>query len=190
MSSPSKFAIIIPPQDISCDPGCLERLANGDRSAFAWLYKNYSKRIYDYAMLITANESTSEDIVQEVFLKLWQHRQKLPDVKDFNGYLYIIYRNHIRDVLNKHEKETIVRKVYFRDTSVTVHIPDEILVYKEKQQFIAQAVNRLPHRQKLVYKLSREHGWKRERIAQELKISPLTVREQLRKATKSLKKNF
>src|SRR5687768_12927844 len=118
MHIPDKFNVIIPPQDIACEPGCLERLSLGDRQAYAWVYKNYCKKVYDYAMLMTRNDAMSEDVVQEVFLKLWQHRAKLSFVKDFNAYMYMLYRNHILDVLKGQQKETNVRGEYYRDAAM------------------------------------------------------------------------
>ena len=70
MSLPDRFKMITTPQDIACNPDCIQRPANDDRTAFEWIYKNYSKKIFDYAFLMTGNETMSEDIVQEIFLKL------------------------------------------------------------------------------------------------------------------------
>ena len=68
---PGKFDIIIPPQDIICEPGLQGKLANGDSKAFAWVYKNYCKRVYNYALLMTNNSTQSEDIVHDIFIKIW-----------------------------------------------------------------------------------------------------------------------
>lgn len=184
---PGKFNVIIPPQDITCDPDCLERLASGDRQAYAWMYKNYCKKVYDYAMVMTGNEAMSEDVVQEVFLKLWQHREKVRAVENFNAYLYILYRNHVLDVLKGQQKEIRVRHVYCRELAVPCITVNEIISYKEKELAMAQAVKRLPQQQQLVYKLSREYGWKRDQIAKELKIAPNTVKAHIQKALRFLK---
>src|SRR6266496_1881967 len=107
MSLSDKFKIIIPPQDVNCNPEYIRGLANGDKEAFAWIYKNYCRKIFDYAMLITGSKEQGEDVVQEVFIKLWKHRAKLKEVKDFNGYLYMLYKNHVMDVLRRQRIKTV-----------------------------------------------------------------------------------
>lgn len=190
MSFQQKFTIVIPPQDIACDPGCLIKLANGDKEAYAWVYKNYCKKVYDYALLITGNEAVSEDIVQEVFLKLWQHRQKLKSIENFNNYLYILYRNHIMDVMKGRQKELSVRHEYCDDVQFTDILPDDIIDGKQALQKMEKIVMQLPRQQQLVYKLSREHGWKRDQIAEEMKIRPNSVKTHLQLALKFLKKKL
>jgi RNA polymerase sigma-70 factor (ECF subfamily) len=190
MQLPDKFTIIIPPQDIAGFPGCLTSLANGDRAAFGWLYRNYCRKVYDYAMLMTNNEHLSEDIVQDVFCKIWQHREKLKVVGDFNAYLYMLYKNHVLDVLRGNQRETRVRQTYFQDTVTRGMLPDEIISHKEMEQAVMRAVKLLPKQQQLVYKLSREQGWKREVIAKELKVSPLTVKGHIQKALGKLREDL
>jgi len=190
MSLTHKFTIIIPPQDISCQPGILEKLANGDREAFAWIYKNYSKKIYDYAFLMTGNEVMSEDVVQETFLKLWKHREKLASIENFNSYLYILYRNYIMDVIKDQKKEISAREAYCRDAKLSDIITDEIIDHKQTQELVAKVVKQLPPQQQMVYKLSREYGWKRHRIAKELRLSPFTVKKHLQLSLKFLKKKI
>ena len=105
MNLPEKFAVIIPPKDISMNPGCLQRLTAGDRKAFQWLYDNYSPKVYDYAFLMTGDIQQSEDIVQEVFLKIWIHRDKMQHVNNFNGYIHMIIRNHILTQIRDRKRE-------------------------------------------------------------------------------------
>ena len=184
------FEIIIPPQDIACEPGLLQKLANGDQYAYAWVYKNYCRKVFDYAMLMTRNEAMSEDVVQEVFLKLWQHREKLRTVENFNSYLFTLYRNHIWDVLKGQQKEISVRHAYYRDAAIPEMTVDDIIDYKERQQVIARAVKQLPQKRQLIYKLIRERGWRRQEIAKELKIAPNTVKVQMQKALRFLTKKL
>ena len=181
---------IIPPQDIACEPGMQEKLANGDRNAFEWVYKNYTKKIYDYALLMTRNETMSEDIVQEVFLKLWLHKEKLNTVKDFNAYLHILYKNHILDVLKRQQKEISVRQEYNRNAAAFEMKADAIIDYNETRRVIAKAVKQLPQQRQQVYILGRECGWKREQIAKELNIAPNTVKEVMQNALRFLKKEI
>ena len=185
MKLSDKFRVIIPPQDIACEPGVLDRLADGDRDAYGWVYKNYCEKVFDYAMLMTGNEAMSEDMVQEVFLKVWQHRKKLKVVEDFNGYLYILYRNHILDAMKRQQKETSVRHEYYKKTKDI--FVDDCIGCKETQQAITKAVQQLPQQRQLVYTLGREYGWTREEIANKLNVAQNTVKAQMQQALRFLK---
>jgi len=187
---PNKFNVIIPPQDIKINPDCLERLAAGNSEAYEWVYKNYCRKVYDYAMLMTRNEAISEDVVQETFLKVWQHREKLRAIENFNSYLFILYRNYIRDVLKGQQKEISVRHEYYRDSAIPEITVDDTIDYKETQQLIARAVKQLPQQRQLIYKLVREQGWKRQEIAKELQIAPNTVKAQMQKTLRFLIKKL
>lgn len=187
MSLSEKFIIIIPPQDISVNPDCLQRLVAGDAQAFQWLYKNYSRKVYDYAFLMTHNVHQSEDIVQEVFLKIWMHRAKLKNVDNFNGYVHTIVKNHTVDQMRSQAKEQYNLREFVSYASGTIAVHPENLEYKQGQQILKDAIRSLPPRQQLAYTLRREHGWKRDRIAQELNVSPSTVKAHIQKAIRFIK---
>src|SRR5688500_18000810 len=101
MSFTKKFQVIIPPQKISEKPDCLNNLSKGDSNAFEWLYKNYSRKVFDYAFLLTGEAATSEDIVQEVFLMIWFKREKLSAIENFDAWLHTISRNYVVDQIKK-----------------------------------------------------------------------------------------
>lgn len=130
----NKFEIIIPPNDIACDAGCLQRLADGDQKAYTWVYKNYCKKVYDYALLITKNATLSEDIVQQVFLNLWNNRERLRTVNMFNGYLYMLYHNYILDILKKEEVEKNTRVKYCFHIQQASTITQETIAYNEARR--------------------------------------------------------
>ena len=142
--------------------------------------------MYDYALLMTGNLHLSEDIVQEVFLKIWMHRAKMQSVDNFNGYIHIIVRNHTLSHLRGQEKEQSNLREYSRFKPAAESVTEENIEKKERDQIIKEGVRRLPPRQQIAYTLRREHGWKRERIARELNISPFTVKGHIQKAIKSL----
>ena len=187
MSSSEKFTIIIPPQDIAVKPDCLKRLAKGDPEAFQWLYKNYCGKVYDYAFLMTGNMHLSEDIVQEVFLKIWMHRARLTSIENFNGYVHIMVKNYTLSHLRNQAKEQCNLREYGKFKSAIASVGNENIEYKEREQILKEGVKLLPPRQQLVYILRREHGWKREQIAEKLKLSPLTVKTHIKKAIKSIR---
>jgi len=188
MSLSDKFTIIIPPQDIVCNPDCVLRLANGDREAFEWIYKNYSKKIYDYALLLTGNAAESDDIVQDIFLRLWNGRENLRGVQNFNSYLNIMARNFVASFFEKKEKQKFHLKEYR-------YIADKFVQQKNARteywcdniQILKKGIEKLPSQQKIVYKMRREEGLKRNQIAEQLNISPFTVQNHIQKSLQFLK---
>jgi RNA polymerase sigma-70 factor (ECF subfamily) len=101
----AQFNTIIPPQDIEHHPQCLQRIAKGDGNAFEWLYKNYCSKLYHYILLLTNEPPLAKDIVQEIFLKLWVHREKLLSVSNFNAYLYACAKNLLTDQQRRQQRE-------------------------------------------------------------------------------------
>lgn len=174
----AKFNIIIPPQDIQENPECLARIAAGDARAFEWLYKNYCKRIYDYLLLLTNDAHLSEDLVQEIFLKVWTQREKLTEIKNFNAYLYISAKNLITDGWRKRstEKQVIKNITYTTETETSAS------VFNNEPTVLTKAVEALKGRQQLIYKLIREEGRTRQEISEALKLSPNTIRNTMQAA--------
>src|SRR5690606_28999120 len=161
--------------------------AGGDRQAFEWVYKNYCQKIYSYAFMITNDQYMSEDVVQDVFIKLWLNKEKLKSVQNFNGYLYRLYKNLLFDKLKNQQQEFHVREIYFFYSLNPIRNANEILLVKELEQEMDKAIIRLPKQQQRVYRLRRDHNWKRDQIAKRLGISPLTVKCHMQKAIAQLR---
>lgn len=174
----NKFQIIIPPQDIACEPGLQEKLASGDREGFAWVYKNYCKIIYDYALLITGNNEQSEDAVQDVFIKVWMNREKIREHENFNGYVRLLCRNYLLNVLQSEKNEKKRRRNYFEMNEQTSNSVEEIINGKEETALMKKAVNELPEKQGEVLAL-KGMGLKRVEIARVMQTSELAVRGHL-----------
>jgi RNA polymerase sigma-70 factor (ECF subfamily) len=179
----SKFHIIIPPQDIQENPECLQRIAQGDRKAYEWLYKNYYNRIFEYALLLTAEKQTSDDIVQEIFLKIWSQRTTLTKITNFNSWIYISTKHLITDTWRKRANE----KQVLKNIAHTIETETNITPFQNEPTIFTHAINALTERQQLIYKLIREEGRTREEISQALQISPNTIRNTMQSALHNIK---
>lgn len=184
-----KFHIIIPPQDIACDPGLQKRLADGDRAAFAWVYKNYCQRLFDYALLMTSDAEKSEDIVQDVFIRLWEKRGKIREVENFNGYINTICRNQIVNEFRKDKRETEVRRNYATQVKVWYNAVGEIIDFKETNVRIHAIINQLPPCRREIFEMKLQ-GMGATEISKEFTIKAKTVWGQLYKAGKFLEEEF
>ena len=123
----------------------------------------------------------SEEIVQDVFLKIWLKREVFSGVHDFEAYLFITARNHILNCLRSRMKEVVFLD-YLHSYFVVSEDVTSILHTKEIHKFIAEARELLPPQQRRVFELSRYEGLNYQAIAEKLDISTLTVKSHMTKA--------
>ena len=168
----------------------LEQVAQGDESAFRIVFDHYRDAIYAFALRVTRHESIAEEIVQDVFMKIWINRTGLPAVHRFTDFLYIIARNHTFNSLRRLARE---RKWQFNTTD-NLEIPgfsaEATILQRDYDRLLLQAIDRLSPQQKLVYTLGRQQGLTREEIAAQLQISPETVKVHMAQALKTLRAYF
>src|SRR3982751_1954489 len=146
----------------------LLQVAEGDEKAFRQLFDFYWQKIYAVALTLTKSPELSEEIVQDVFLKVWVKREQVATVNKFDDFLFVIARNHIYNQLRKKTMEqSFVEHLeqHFLERSV---LPDQSVLLKETQQLIERAVEQLPPQQRAVYILSRMEGADYSTIAVQL----------------------
>ncbi|MGN6421332.1 MAG: RNA polymerase sigma factor [Pseudobacter sp.] len=165
----------------------LQRVADGDEIAFRELYDRYREKIYSFAVQLTKSEDKADEIVQEVFMKLWANRNSLQHVQHFSGWLHRIARNLFIDALRKIAREQVARKelLYLKQDSTAVS-PD-LLQNKELANALQQALGKLSPQQRTIFEMSRIQGMKRDEIARELKLSENTVKVHLTRALNSIR---
>ncbi|HEY6899437.1 MAG TPA: sigma-70 family RNA polymerase sigma factor, partial [Puia sp.] len=139
------------------------------------------------ACKLAATESLAEDIVQEVFIKLWLQRERLAEVDCFDAYLNVITRNLIFNHLRKVAGEAAALKELAAREVVAGQDGFSTIVYHELKNNLERAVAHLPPQQKKVYQLSRLDGMKHREISDELRISPSTVKSHMVEALRFIK---
>lgn len=157
----------------------LHLTASGDESAFALLYDKYSQKIYFLAYRFLKSGTAAEDVLQDVFVKIWNNRQKLTGILDFNAYLNVITRNHIFNQLRKQANEEKFLKYILTTSSQSNQQTFDTVLLKELELNFNKAVAKLPPQQKKVFQLSRLHGLRQEEIADYMKISLGTVKKHM-----------
>src|SRR5258705_11190877 len=163
----------------------LLRVAGGDEKAFEELFYAYHNQLGAYVMGWTKSIAIAEEIVQDVFLKIWMNRQALPSVDRFDNYLYILSRNFqfnsLRKIANNRFKSREWAKNFENDQDFS---PDTVA--EEYLPLIEQTIATLPPQQQKVYILKRRQDLKYEEIASQLNISPETARKHLAAALKNI----
>ncbi|MDO6434723.1 RNA polymerase sigma-70 factor [Flavitalea sp. BT771] len=165
----------------------LALVAEGDEKAFGILFHHYRPKIYAYAFHLFRNIGLADESVQEVFLKVWLHRNKLPHILKFESWLFIIARNQIFDTLKLLAKEAAARKQMAHLLDPEANLVEDQVLTKENEVRLQNALDHLSPQQKLIFTLSRNEGMKHEEIASQLNISRNTVKTHLVHALKTLK---
>lgn len=171
-----------PNEHSTTHPSCAEDIA----SIFTGIYSSYHRKVQDTAFHICRCVSTSEEITQEVFIKLWVKKENIHEIKDLDAWLFMMARNLSIDYVRKHKLEQAVFKDY-AFLSIKEVCGDEYTT-REMQRVMLEAVEQLHPQQKRVFQLRRFYGWKRDRIARQLNISENTVKATMQKALSSVKK--
>ena len=166
------------------------QISEGNKEAFRCLFDNYRNKIFSIALKFTGEKQASEDVVQEVFIKLWTNRENLPAIRNFNAYLNTVVRNHLFNYLRKiaHE-QAVVKKMAIAIVQGEQQNNEVFdgLYYKELYSLVSKAVNQLSPQQKKVYNYSRIEGLKHHEIAEAMGISTSTVKGHIVEALKHIK---
>lgn len=169
----------------------LTNLKNGDMLAFDRVYELYSHKLFSFVFKILKNEAEADDIVQEVFVKIWESRRKLEDYKLLNSYIFTIAYNNSIDLIRKRVNNT--KYLEHLKNSASINVSPTIISHIEFNELNNQAeklIANLPERQKQVYLLHREEGLTYPEIAEKLGISKNTVENHMVKALKYLRQNM
>lgn len=165
----------------------LIQVASGDEVAFSKLFNHYRNKIYGSAYKLSRSAVVAEEIVQNVFLKIWLRKEKLTSIQNFNAYLFVVTRNEIYLALSRIARDAMVKSLLSENHTESEIDNEKRLIYQEYQDILQKAIARLPIQQKKVYQLIKVEGLKREEAAQLLRIHPETIKTHLARAVKSVR---
>ena len=163
----------------------LSSLSKGNEEALKFIYQKYWERLFLSAYNVLKDKEACEDIVQEIFIQLWQKKEQLVIKTSLDAYLVSATRYQVFHLIRKGFK----RKELFENLEerFSTEGADASLDVKETQKTIDVVVDNLPEKCKIIYKLSRENHLSYKQIAEQLQISPKTVENQLAIALKRLR---
>ena len=168
----------------------VSKLKEGDVASFDDIFKKYNHRIYFFAKSYLKNKEEAEDVVQEVFLSLWRHRDQINEYYIFSQYLFKITYNATCKRLRKQASEKKHMEEIFHLASVEDHSTKLDLEYKNLLETKDLLINNLPAKQKEILRLSIDEQLTSEEIAQRLNISKKTVENYLSSARRYLRKSL
>lgn len=166
-------------------------LRKGDRVAFYNIYERYCKRLYGFVLRFIKQENDAEEIVQEVFVKLWEARNKIDVSSSFDSFLFTISYNTTMSLFRKRIKEKKYLE-YLNSLQQIENAPDAIeeIYFNELDTNVRSLLQHLTPRQKEIFQLSREDGLTHEEIAKKLGISVNTVKKHMTNTLAFLKNNI
>lgn len=168
-----------------------EKIADGDEIAFADLYALYAPRLKAYAFKFTHSVADTEEILQESFLKIWLHREKLPQITQLQAWIYKVVARECLQWLRKQAGwQKQVDKMVDYHITATVSTPEEIVKWQELSAAIQTAIEKLPAIRQKIYLQNREQGLKPAAIALALQMPVGTVKNHLSAAVRSIREHL
>jgi len=168
----------------------IKQIAEDDEAAFRTIFDHYKAPFYSAAFKMTRSGSLAEEIVQEVFVKIWVKRKIIATAKRPADYIFTILHNCIYAQFRKLALEDKLKTTLAQDSEESEDSIQLLLLEKENKAILENIIDQMPPRQRLIYKLAKQEGWSREEIAKGLNISPNTVRNHLAAAIEFLRNYF
>lgn len=164
----------------------VQALKNGDVTAFDQLFRKYSERLFLFSKKYLKSDEEAHEVVQEVFLYIWEKRAELKPENSFNAYVFTIAYNRIKKHFNRKVLENKFKdeQLYlFLDASGDL---DREIDYKFLLEKVESIINELPERRRKIFRKRKYEGLPIKQIAADLNISPNTVENQLAAAQKQI----
>lgn len=166
-------------------------LKQGNILAFDEIYKEYCQRLYGFVIKFVKQKEDAEEIVQEVFLKIWESREKLDIYSSFEAYLFTMAYNITINLLRKRmHQDKYVNHLKSIQTLQEAADSIEEIEYGELTAKVNSLLDQLTPRQREIFYLSREKGLSHDEIAEKLNISANTVKNHLVSSLKFLRSNL
>jgi RNA polymerase sigma-70 factor (family 1) len=165
----------------------LARLAAGEEDAFAGLFSHYQAPLAQYIIRFVKSPQLAEDLSQEVFLKIWLQRAKLPELQSFRAFLFIVARNHTINTLEAASRDQAGMGEITRHAMALRNPTEDTVLNREYQDFLHRTIDSLPPRSREVFRLCREQQLSYEEVAARLGISRNAVKSHMVHSMKVLK---
>lgn len=165
---------------MSTEEEVLLRMIRGDESAFSEIYRHYHPALYIYLLRFCKVPSLAEDLVHDVFLKIWEVRDRINPKLSFSGYLYRIARNHVFKTISRLATDEQMREQLYRQLADTDPAqPEEVVRTREYERLFEEALSKLTTQRLKVFRLCRQEGKSYDEAAAILGISRNAVKKHM-----------
>ena len=174
------------PEDIEL----VQKLQKGDAEAFDLVYEKYAGKLYGFTLKYLKSTVETEELVQSVFLKVWENYKTLKKESSFKSYLFTIAYNEICNTFRRRSHLQKFIGEQLNDNSQTSNETEELIDYNSIRERVEQIVSKLPERQRTIFLKSREDGKSNKEIAIELGLSSGTVDNYISETLKFIRSNL
>lgn len=158
----------------------LHQISLGDQLSFRQLYHHFYKNLLQFAFVLTKNKEVAEELTEDVFIKFWKNKNTAENIRNLRIYLYTATKNTCLNYLSSKAHDNITQPFDAINIEFASPLsPDQVLIYRETFNKIKNAVETLPPRCKMIFKLIREDGLKYKEVAEILNLSTSTVEAQM-----------
>ena len=180
--------IVLPPNE---ERLLLRRIAEGDETAFAQLFRAYHQRLGAYVFRLTESRQATQEIVQDVFVKIWVKRATLAEIGNFDAYLFTAARNHVFNYIRNMARER-ARLAGLAVLAAPPHgmPPADLAADEDYHSLLDEAVALLPQQQQRVYRLHKQEGLSHAEIAVQLQLSVETVKKHMSLALRAIRERL
>ena len=172
------------------DSKLLAEFKRGDHASFERIFEFYSHSLFQFSFSYLKSKEAAEDVVQEVFLKIWDNRQEIRNDTSFRSYLFTIALNAIRKQFNKLSKVNEIKHGILFELSTQKSDFDDRNDYQELLDTLHKIIGKMPEKRQQVFIKKKLEEKSLKEIADELQIDPKTVEYHITEAMKFLKKEF
>lgn len=168
----------------------MKLLNAGNESAFEDLYRLYNKRLLGFFSRLVKSEAVSAELLQELFIKIWNNRQKIDPENSFRCYLFRIAENLVYDFFRKAARDKKLEAALINSSCDEYRHVEEIFCIKEDAQLLQHAIDTLPSKRRQVFQLVKMEEKSYEEVSALLQVSTSTINDHVVKATKSIREKL
>lgn len=167
-------------------------IAQNDQAAFTKLFHKYNRRLFPFLLKIVKSQEMAEELIQNLFFKVWNRREKLTAVDSPQAYLYRMASNLAMDELKRiaRQEQLLNEPRVLELNSEWDNSTEETIYFNESKRLVDDAINSLPPQRQKIFRMSKIQGMNYDEIAEEMGISRNTVKNQLVAAVKYLKNHL
>lgn len=168
----------------------LRQLRKGNETAFETIYNTYYQQLIGHLLRLLKSTELAKEVVQDTFMALWEHRERIDESKSIKAYLFKIATNNAYNIFKRAVHDEKVRAYLYPAIEASYEHIETQLAEKENEQRLREILQRMPAKQRIVYTLCKLHGKSYEEASKELNISIGTIHTHIKRANQFLKKRI
>ena len=173
-----------------CEPELTEQIKQGEKRAYRKIFEHYAPRIFRFANAYLKSNEDAEELVQDVFMQIWEKRNALDKNKNLEAFLFKVAVNAIYDFIRRKNIEQAYLDFIEHSSQASLENTWQTVIYNDMLEQLEILVEVFPEQQRKIFRLSKEKGLTNDEIATKLNLSKRTVENQLYRATATLKKYY